>query len=288
MSLYDDRIIEKKISHGCVTVKRCNHLTYERLDKTEKVFVKGIKKVEPKPKCEKKIKLDNYRYLETKEIRRSDRRSGSIVKHQRLSLPRGLETPYKRESRRNSYCSKTYYQQKKPNVTSSINTDIQNIRTSQLSQNNENYYYNSPSNEEFKYNSRTEKIDICKICGKPKRGKECRRSYSVDKTRKSVKKEIVGEEKSNDNYIIRYSGKSNSSEKKDRNSLFGSFDNYQYRESSSFVRPNLRNSFTYHKRRGEGRSGSCEERYSNRFESTYRNEYSEKKGHYCPIHGYVF
>ena len=98
MSSSQDKIITKKLHHEGVVKKRSNHVLYEIVDETQKMRLKVEKKEKPK---EKEI-LDNYRYLETKQIKRNDERRRSIVKHQRLSSPVGKETPFMRSSFKDS------------------------------------------------------------------------------------------------------------------------------------------------------------------------------------------
>ena len=90
MSYTEDKIITKKKTKCGVVDERRNHILYEHIDGTEKYRIKGHKIPEPKPK----ELIDNYRYIETKVIKKEDKRRRSIVKHKRLSSPVGKETPY--------------------------------------------------------------------------------------------------------------------------------------------------------------------------------------------------
>ena len=114
MSLSQDKIITKKLHHEGVVKKRSNHVLYEIVDETQKLRIKGQKKEISKPK-EKEI-LDNYRYLETKQIKRNDERRKSIVKHERLSKPIGKETPFMKNSFK-EYKTKTSFGQKRPKLS---------------------------------------------------------------------------------------------------------------------------------------------------------------------------
>ena len=114
MSLSQDKIITKKLHHEGVVKKRSNHVLYEIVDETQKLRIKGQKKEISKPK-EKEI-LDNYRYLETKQIKRNDERRKSIVKHERLSRPIGKETPFNKNSFK-EYKTKTSFAQKRPKLS---------------------------------------------------------------------------------------------------------------------------------------------------------------------------
>ena len=55
--------------------------------------------------------------------------------------------------------------------------------------------------DEYRHQSQIENLEICKICGKPKRTKGI---FKGVKSTKSIKREIIAEEKSDDNYVIRY------------------------------------------------------------------------------------
>ena len=114
MSSSQDKIITKKLHHEGVIQKRSNHVLYEIVDETQKLLIKGQKKEILKSK-EKEI-LDNFRYLETKQIRINDERRKSIVKHKRLSSPIGKETPFMRNSFK-EYKTKTSIIQKRPKLS---------------------------------------------------------------------------------------------------------------------------------------------------------------------------
>ena len=117
MSLVSDTIITRPIHHHGIKKKRENHILFERLDGTENVRIKGKKLPEAQY-------LDNYKYLETKEIKENHGRSRSIVKHIRLN-PSGIESPFDREIY-NTYNTYTTYTQKKPIITN-INTNTQRV-----------------------------------------------------------------------------------------------------------------------------------------------------------------
>ena len=199
MEVSEDRIVEKKVRRSGVTKKRKNHLTFERSEKTEKFLQKAIKKVEPKPEPPKKELLDNYRYLETKEIRRSDRRSNSIVKHRRLSKPLAIEAPFVRPTRGQSYSSRTYCQSKRPVIPQNVIEDVKTTETIQI----EETVPCVQSTEEFNYRTQTENSQICRVCGKPKKGKNGRMCSSVDKKLKTVKKKMLQEEVADTEYVLK-------------------------------------------------------------------------------------
>ena len=109
----NDKVIVKKIQKEGETKRRSNHVTYERLDGTEKYRIKGKKVEPPKPKPVREI-LDNYRYIETKYFKKNDRES--IVRHKRLGEPIGKETPYEGKI----YNTETNYAPKRPKISDTI------------------------------------------------------------------------------------------------------------------------------------------------------------------------
>ena len=243
-------------------------MTFERTEKTEKCLLKAIKKEEPKPEPPL---LDNYRYLETKEIRRSDRRSNSIVRHRRLSKPLAIEPPFVKKPRGQSYSSRTYCQSKRPIIPQNA---LDNVKTTESIQIEESVPC-VQSTEEFNYRTQTENSQICRVCGKPKKGKNGRMCASVDKKLKTVNKKTVQKGDAQIEYVLEPLTEKELKELKVNN------DNYQYRESFSFLKPNLRNSQTFHQRRGK----SSDSKRSNCFSSRFKEKCSEKKCRYCPLHG---
>ena len=129
--------------------------------------------------------------------------------------------------------------------------------------------------EEFDYRTQTENSQICRVCGKPKKGKNGRMCSSVGKKLKTVNKKKVQEGGAETEYVLEPLTDKELKELKVNN------DNYQYRESFSFLKPNLRNSQTFHQRRGK----SSDSKRCNRFSSGFKEKYSEKKCRYCPLHG---
>lgn len=114
MSSASEQFIKKKVHHEGVIQKRSNHVLYEDVDATEKILIKTHKKPEQKSKSKPGPReiLDNYRYIETKEIRSKDERRASIVRHQRLGKPIGKETPYERTSFKEYKTNTTYVQKR--------------------------------------------------------------------------------------------------------------------------------------------------------------------------------
>lgn len=88
--------------------KYSNNKSYDRVTGTKKYEVKG--KIEMHNSKTKKEILDNYRYIEIKNIKNNDERKKSIVRHRRLGQPIGKETIYKKER----YSTQTNFITKKP------------------------------------------------------------------------------------------------------------------------------------------------------------------------------
>ena len=81
-----------------------------------------------------------------------------------------------------------------------------NERTSVPNQNLPFY----PSSEQlYKYKSQTANLRFCKNCGKPKRPMEHQRTISLEENRKSITREIIGEQRQQGDYVIRYSNEYN-------------------------------------------------------------------------------
>lgn len=60
------------------------------------------------------------------------------------------------------------------------------------------------------------KIIVCRKCGKPKRPKELDRSTVIGNIRQSISREIIGEQSSKGNYVIRYSTENDLNQTKSR------------------------------------------------------------------------
>lgn len=104
-----DKAVVKKSERKYEVKIKTNHVNSERMNEIEKYKIQGKKIEETKPKPKREI-LDNYRYLETKFIKKDDERRRSIVKHRRLGKPIGKETEYSGKR----YNSQTNYKTKIP------------------------------------------------------------------------------------------------------------------------------------------------------------------------------
>ena len=80
-----------------------------RAEKNQKYDIKS-KTIEIQNKKIKKEILDNYRYIEIKNISNNDEKRKSIVKHRRLGEPIGKETIYEKKR----FTNQTNYISKKP------------------------------------------------------------------------------------------------------------------------------------------------------------------------------
>jgi hypothetical protein len=373
MSSNNEQIIKKKVHHVGVIKKRSNHILFEDIDTTEKVLIKPQKKPEQKSQSKPAPRemLDNYRYLETKEIKSKEERRGSIVKHKRLSKPIGKETPYERASFRD-YKTNTTYVQKRPkfgsydsqktnkqtqnkysektsnlkknygeksnksrqhtnsqsskraekysskttkvqklvqtrtterkfsnrNANNRRNANERNQETNQPMKREENaqkeeqnmnerqqlnkgdnqdyiqqrdtYDYRTfnleqnrinerasnqgqvlpfyPPGQENKYRSLTEKLVICRTCGKPKKPKQLQITENYNQMRNSITREIIGEQSPQGDYFIRYSTQGELNQP----------------SSSQFEL--------------QGQGNETQQRL---------DEISASKTHYCPVHGYI-
>ena len=72
-----------------------NNKSYGQVKGTKKYEIRG--KVEMQNSKAKREILDNYRYIEIKNIKNNDERKKSIVRHRRLGQPIGKETIYEKE-----------------------------------------------------------------------------------------------------------------------------------------------------------------------------------------------
>ena len=115
-----------------------------------------------------------------------------IIQNQRIV------SPYQREF----YKSDTYYQ------TNDSNLRNQNLERTYRPAQNLQISTSSDINN-YKYQSQTEKLEICKRCGKPKRPNGSRTISSHGSGRKSISRKIIGEQSSNGEYIIRYGEEEN-------------------------------------------------------------------------------
>ena len=133
MSLISNKFIKRPNYQHSIINKDVNKILSERFGGKEKISYKEQKKPG-------KEHLDNYRYFETKQITKNKGKSKSIVKHIRLSSPKGKETPFKREF----YNTNTTFIQKRP-ILMNINTTTQRVykpTQNKYSQNTSNIRHN--------------------------------------------------------------------------------------------------------------------------------------------------
>ena len=133
MSLISNKFIKRPNYQHSIINKDVNKILSKRFGGKEKISYKEQKKPG-------KEHLDNYRYFETKQITKNKGKAKSIVKHIRLSSPKGKETPFKREF----YNTNTTFIQKRP-ILMNINTTTQRVykpTQNKYSQNTSNIRHN--------------------------------------------------------------------------------------------------------------------------------------------------
>ena len=176
----EDKVIVKKFHKEGETKRRSNHVTYERIIGSEIYKIKSKKEKPPKPKPVREI-LDNYRYIETKDLRKKDSKRISIVKHKRLGDPIGKETPY--EGQR--YNILTNYAPKRPTITEtntlqqSFNVNISKNNTSINNAKNTAQTYNKATYVATNYN---QKINTTTVNQNKKNSVNSNRSQSTQNT----------------------------------------------------------------------------------------------------------
>ena len=57
------------------------------------------------------------------------------------------------------------------------------------------------------YKYRTERLIYCECCGKAKKPKECQRESNIQQARKFISREIIAEERTQGDYVIKYNNK---------------------------------------------------------------------------------
>ena len=295
--MHEDQKLDKKNYQGVVREKR-NYLLYEDIDETEK----RRKKKEPLPFDP----LDNFRYYEYLRLR--DRRTRSIVTHERLSEPVGKETPFKR----NSY-SKYNPNNIGPKKDFGKDEKYRGKHIKSPSLYNHNYARFTPEHETFKLHHKPHqnqnqaptnqkklrqggemfillKNERCPTCGGPrapdafnggknilrKNDTQINNKYNTNNNKLRGKKKDFKSE-----YYTNY--------KKDYyynpNDLVEDYsNNYRYKQSTFLNKPNKYDSKALHKRRKEGNLSF--ENYKKTISDVDKG-YSTTTLLYCPIHGYV-
>ena len=258
MSNYQGKMTTKNAAREGVVNQRRNNINNENVRGKEKYFNKGQRQPEPMKNPNKRQReiLDNFRYLETKEIIDQERRK-SIVRHRRLCSPVGKVTPFRKED----FNSSTYQLSNRPN--------LKNMNSARPSYNprqnnlllNSNDSSRSPIN--YKFQSQTEKLIFCKKCGKPKKPKEMQGGYNTQPSRKSVIRQIIGEQNEKGEYIIRYADEQNMN---NFGYEFGSQDNANERRDIRTENRKIR--------------GAPQPRFDEGFNAN-------PNAQFCPIHGYI-
>ena len=86
---------------------------------------------------------------------------------------------------------------------------FQNQYNERTSVPNQNLPFYPSSEQLYKYKSQTANLRFCNNCGKPKRPMEHQRTISLEENRKSITREIIGEQRQQGDYVIRYSNEYN-------------------------------------------------------------------------------
>ena len=258
MSYNQGRMPTRNAAREGVVNQRRNNANYENARGREKYFNKGQRQPEPmkNPNKSKREILDNFRYLETKEIKDQERRK-SIVRHRRLGSPVGKETPFRRED----FKSNTYQISNRPNLKN-INSarGSYNPRQNNLLLNSTN---SSQSSINYKFQSQTENLNICNTCGKPKKPIGMQGGSLTRSSRNSVTRQIIGEQNEKGEYIIRYADEQNMN---DFGYEFGNQNNVYERRDIRTENPIIR--------------GAPQPRFDEGFNAN-------PNAHFCPIHGYI-
>jgi hypothetical protein len=126
------------------------------------------------------------------------RNNTNYENNRRLCNPVAKVTSFRRED----YNSNTYQLSDRPNLK-----NINSTRPSYNPRQNNLLLNSNDSNQSsinYKFQSQTERLIICKKCGKPKKPKEMQGGYNTRPSRKSVTRQIIGEKNEKGEYIIRY------------------------------------------------------------------------------------
>ena len=257
MSNYQGKMTTRNTAREGVVNQRRNNSNYENTRGKEKYFNKGQRQQEPmkKPNKSKREILDNFRYLETNEV--IEERRKSIVRHRRLGSPVGKETPFRRED----YNSSTYQISNRPNLK-----NINSARASYNPRQNNlllNSNDSSQSSINYKFQSQPETLIFGNTCQKPKRPKGMQGGSNYQSSRKSVTRQIIGEQNAKGEYIIRYADEQNMND----------FGNEFRNQNIVNERRDIRTENT--KIRGAPQT---------RFDEGFN---ANPNAQYCPIHGYI-
>ena len=198
MSYIKDKMIIKKIGRNDNVKEKQSQKIYDGMNSSEDYLMRRGMKTQIKTiiKSQKEL-LDNFRYYEDKEIRGEPRRK-SIVRHRRLCNPVGKETPFNREL----YKTNTFILHKRPNL---LNKNIEgnymplNYTQNSLTKNINNY----------RYQPQTQKNIFNKKVQNPNLSYNSRIVNSTENLKKPVRREIIVEQNSNGEYVVKYGEEKN-------------------------------------------------------------------------------
>ena len=252
MSNYQGKMTTRNAAREGVVNQRRNNSNYENVRGKEKYFNKSQRQPEPMKNPNKRQReiLDNSRYIEKKEILDQER-----IKS--INSPAGKETPFIKED----YNSSKYQLSNRPNLKN-INSarPSYNPRQNNLLLNSND---SSQSSINYKFQSQTEKLIICKKCGKPKRPKGMQGGCNTQPSKKSVTRQIIGEQNEKGEYIIRYADEQN------MNNFGNKFGNQEKSNERRDIRTENR---------------KIREAAQPRFDEGFN---ANPNSQFCPIHGYI-
>ena len=181
-----------------------------RTDKNQRYDIKS-KTIEIQNTKIKKEILDNYRYIEIKNINNNDETRKSIVRHRRLGQPIGKETIYEKErfSTQTNYISKRPIIYEKIKEKNSFNEKNYRKTTAENSKNllkeKNNYQFNKKTE---KFNNTSDKIQKQIIYTNPKRGQSQedlhnRRTYNQNNQNYSLNKDTSSSNNEKGKFLIK-------------------------------------------------------------------------------------
>ena len=181
-------------SRNDIFMKRySNNKSYDQVKGTKKYEMKG--KIEMQNTKTKREILDNYRYIEIKNIKTNDERKKSIVRHRRLGQPIGKETLYEKER----FSTQTNYITKRP-IINDIKKDQNKL--------NERNYMKSKIENSKNYSTEKNNSQYRKISEKMnnyRTNTQNNQNSQISKEKPYINKETIKslyqEEKKNDSYL---------------------------------------------------------------------------------------
>jgi hypothetical protein len=186
---------------------------------------------------EKRIKFDDKSATKEKYIYKSEKKVNPRLNDEEIN-------PFNENT-----FNQTYYQQN-------------NYNERYLEQNQKLPFYP----EELKYKSLTERIRICKRCGKPKKPKDLYSSFTNGFSKQSIQRKMIREAEPQDEIDMKYNYENNMNQPDVMQ---------QYNYENNMNQPYVMQQYNY-------------ENNMNQSEFAYKrpNVVAPYRGNYCPIHGY--